>query len=114
MAVFQGWKASDTFYERLNRMFGTAFLFFVAGFWALVALMVWTALRACHRRFSWLPIAVFVVIFQWCMYTWMQLYVNELPLEFFHLPMVFRIQVTILAQPASAPSTTQGLMAVGS
>ena len=39
------------------------------------------------------PIAVFAVLFQWCMYNWVQLYVNELPLEFFHLPLVFRMQV---------------------
>ena len=40
MAVFQGGsKAADTFYERLNTMFGTSFLFFVLGFWSLVALV---------------------------------------------------------------------------
>jgi hypothetical protein len=93
MVVFQGWQASDTFWERLNKMFGTSFFFFILGFWSLVALMAWTALRACHWMLSWVPIAVFAVLFQWCMYNWVQLYVNELPLEFFHLPLVFRMQV---------------------
>ena len=106
MAVFQGWKAPDTFYERLNSMLGNSFLFFVLGFWMLVTLMVWVTLRACHWKLSWVPIAAFAVLFQWCMYTWTQLYVNDLPLELFHLPRAFRLQVRSILpnRPADAPA----------
>ena len=122
MAVFQGWKATAAFYERssvhicsrlciyhshtsavalntladLNNMLGTAFFVFILGFWTLVAVVARSAIVACDGTIlGWVPTAVFLALFQWCMNGWAKLYANELSLELFHLPAIFRLQFIV-------------------
>jgi len=92
MAVNQGWGATDSFYEGLNSMLGVSFVCFVIGFWTLVVEVCWMAMEMCGEYVRWVPAVAFLGLFQWTMYKWAQIWVNELPLELFHVPAVFRWQ----------------------
>lgn len=92
MAVNQGWGAADSFYEGLNSMLSTSFLCFVFGFWTLVVEVCWMAMEMCGEYVRWVPVVAFLGLFQWTMYKWAQVWVNELPLELFHVPAIFRWQ----------------------
>jgi hypothetical protein len=92
VSVFQGWKAAHIFYEELNHMFAVSFLMFVGGFWTLVCLVLWKARNACHWLCTAAIAVMFLLSFQWLMYHWAGVYVKALPLEFFHLPLFFRLQ----------------------
>jgi len=95
-SVFQGRRGSVAFYEHISTMLSTSFVMFIAGFWSLVAVVVRTSVVMCDgKAVGRIPGIVFIALFQWSMLGWTKLYENELPLELFHLPFVFKGQMML-------------------